>query len=83
MYDIRYSPTQVTFAMPHTVMMRLDAKTFAQVARCRAQSHTARVFLVFLVTEENPLAQGSRNLEKKNMPRNRTAFWAGISFPTR
>jgi hypothetical protein len=53
MHDSRYSPTQVTFARLHTVMMRLDAKAHAQVARCRAQSRAARMFSVFLVTEEN------------------------------
>jgi hypothetical protein len=57
--DSRYPPTQVTFTRLHTVKVRLYAKAFAQVARCWAQSHAARMLSVFLVTEENHVgAQG-------------------------
>ena len=60
--DSRYSPTQMTFARLHTVKVRLDTKTFAQVARCRAQSHSARMFSVLLVAEENHVGTGVETL---------------------
>ena len=53
MHDSRYLPTQMSLARFHTVMMRLNAEALAKVTRCRAQSHIARMFSVFLVTEEN------------------------------
>ena len=83
MHDIRYSPAQMNFARLHTVMMRFDAEALAQVARCRAQSHTARMLSVFLVTEGNQVGEQEWKLCKMNMPGNATAFWARISLPTR
>ena len=42
----------MNFAKLHTVMMRLNTEALAQVTRCRAQSHAARMLSVFLVTEK-------------------------------
>ena len=48
----------MAFARRDPVKVRLDAKAFTKLARRRAQSHTARVYSVFLVTERIALVKG-------------------------